>query len=204
MIDINTLDHYLHKRILKIQTYHNTPNLPKLTWIDFVPKNDNTSLEHIEKLITNQITKQITSEDSKISLALSGGVDSTLVLSIIRKKFPKIPIEAISIKFADSLDESESARKIAEHFDADHSVIFLENYLLELPKAISITNRPFWDLHWYYIVKKADSVSNYLVGGDGGDELFGGYSFRYSKLILEGSIAKIFPVSPTNLLSSIA
>ena len=160
-----------------------TSNLPKLTWKDFESKNNNISLDLIEKLITNEITRQISSEDSKISLALSGGVDSTLVLALIRKKYPKISIEAISIKFADSLDETETASKVAEHFDANHSVIFLENFLLELPKAISIINRPFWDLHWYHIVKKANSISKYLVSGDGGDELFGGYSFRYSKFL---------------------
>ena len=160
-----------------------TSNLPKLTWKDFESKNNNISLDLIEKLITNEITRQISSEDSKISLALSGGVDSTLVLALIRKKYPKISIEAISIKFADSLDETETASKVAEHFDANHSVIFLENFLLELPKAISIINRPFWDLHWYHVVKKANSISKYLVSGDGGDELFGGYSFRYSKFL---------------------
>ena len=159
-----------------------THNLPKLTWTDFIPKN-NISLEFIEKQITNQITKQITNEDTKISLALSSGVDSTLILSIIKKKFPQINIETISIKFADSFDESESAHKIAEHFGVNHSVIYIENYLKELPKAISITKSPFWDLHWYYIVKKANSLSKYLISGDGGDELFGGYSFRYSKFL---------------------
>jgi len=160
-----------------------TSNLPKLTWKDFESKNNNISLDLIEKLITNEITRQISSEDSKISLALSGGVDSTLVLALIRKKYPKISIEAISIKFADSQDETETASKVAEHFDANHSVIFLKNFLLELPKAISITNSPFWDLHWYHVVKKANSISKYLVSGDGGDELFGGYSFRYLKFL---------------------
>lgn len=160
-----------------------TSNLPKLTWKDFESKNNNVSLDLIEKLITNEITRQINSEDSKISLALSGGVDSTLVLALIRKKFPKISIEAISIKFADSQDETGTASKVAEHFDANHSVIFIENFLLELPKAISITNSPFWDLHWYHVVKKANSISKYLISGDGGDELFGGYSFRYSKFL---------------------
>ena len=85
--------------------------------------------ENFRKQITNQITKQITNEDTKISLALSSGVDSTLILSIIKKKFPQINIETISIKFADSFDESESAHKIAEHFGVNHSVIYIENYL---------------------------------------------------------------------------
>ena len=61
--------------------------------------------------------------------------------------------------------------------------MFVENYLKELPKAISITKLPFWDLHWYYVAKKSKNFSNYLAAGDGGDEVFGGYTFRYSKFL---------------------
>ena len=157
------------------------PKLQKLSWKNFVPKNNPVSLDTIEKLITDEITTKINPEKSKISLALSGGIDSTLVLALIRKQFPKIPIETISIKFADSIDESTIASKTAEYFETNHSIISIENFLQELPKAIYISQKPFWDLHWYYVVKKANSFSNCLVSGDGGDELFGGYSFRYSK-----------------------
>ena len=159
------------------------PKLQKLSWKNFVPKNNPVSLDTIEKLITDEITTKINPEKSKISLALSGGIDSTLVLALIRKQFPKIPIETISIKFADSIDESTIASKTAEYFETNHSIISIENFLQELPKAIYISQKPFWDLHWYYVIKKANSFSNCLVSGDGGDELFGGYSFRYSKFL---------------------
>ena len=42
---------------------------------------------------------------------------------------------------------------------------------------------PFWDLHWYYVVKKAKTLSKTLISGDGGDELFAGYTFRYNKFL---------------------
>jgi len=52
-----------------------------------------------------------------------------------------------------------------------------------LPKAISITKQPFWDLHWYYLTKEMKNFTNIFLSGDSGDELFGGYTFRYKKFL---------------------
>lgn len=158
------------------------PLLPKLTWKDFTPTNNNPSVDFIQKTIENEFKTKIGSDDDRIAVALSGGVDSTLVLSVLRNAVPN-EVEAISIKFADSVDETPLASKIAETLDVHHTIVPLENYLSELPKAISIIKLPFWDLHWYYVTKKARTMSKYLVAGDGGDELFGGYTFRYKKFL---------------------
>ena len=106
-----------------------------------------------------------------------------LMLSLLRKTKPDVKINAISIKFANSIDETPAASKMAEKYNADHHIIHLENYLSELPKAISIIKLPFWDLHWYYVVKKSQTMSKTLISGDGGDELFAGYTFRYKKFL---------------------
>ncbi|HYL66148.1 MAG TPA: asparagine synthase C-terminal domain-containing protein [Nitrosopumilaceae archaeon] len=157
--------------------------LPKLTWKDFVEKPVREPSTHIEKTIRNTIKKNFNNSKLRVAIALSGGIDSTLILSLLRKTCPCLSIDAISVKFADSVDESVHAAKIAEKFEADHHVIYIENYLKELPKALSIIKLPFWDLHWYYVVKKTKSLSKTLVSGDGGDELFGGYTFRYKKFL---------------------
>jgi len=161
-----------------------SPNLPKKTWKDFEIIDEPPNIELIENLISKDISKKLESLNSKkLCIALSGGVDSTLILSLIRKSNPKIDIDAISIKFANSVDETFSASKIAEKFEANHHIVYLENYLSELPKAISQIKLPFWDLHWYYVVKQSKTLSNILASGDGGDEIFGGYSFRYEKFL---------------------
>ena len=160
------------------------PFLPIKTWKDFQPDNTVISVEHIENSILDSLKQKIESNKiKKISIALSGGIDSTLILAMLRKLFPDIEIEAITIKFAESVDESPVAAKIAQNFEANHHIVYLENYLEELPKAISIIKMPFWDLHWYHVVKKSQSLSKYLASGDGGDELFGGYTFRYKKFL---------------------
>jgi len=130
------------------------PNLPKKTWKDFEPIDEPPNPTSIENSICNEIEKKLKSINvQKISIALSGGVDSTLMLHLLRKIKPDVKINAVSIKFANSVDETPSASKIAEKYNADHHIIHLENYLSELPKAISIIKLPFWDLHWYYVAK---------------------------------------------------
>jgi len=161
-----------------------SPNLPIKTWSDFKPNSQFADINFIEKSISNYINQKIETLDAKtVSIALSGGVDSTLVLSLIRKIKPDLNIHAVSIKFADSVDETNNASKIAETFDAEHHIVHLENYLAELPRAISMIKMPFWDLHWYYVVKKAQSLSKVLISGDGGDEILAGYTFRYEKFL---------------------
>ena len=160
------------------------PNLPKKSWGDFVSTEDNSNLDLIENLISKNIKNNIEKLNvKKLCIALSGGVDSTLILALIRKTFPDLDIEAVSIKFANSVDETPNAAKIAEKFQANHHIIHLENYLSELPNAISQVELPFWDLHWYYVTKKSSTLSNILASGDGGDEIFSGYTFRYEKFL---------------------
>ncbi|NDB33117.1 MAG: asparagine synthase [Nitrososphaeria archaeon] len=156
------------------------PILPKITPRNF--HNSTPTIAQIENIVEKSLTK-IRIKPKKIVIALSGGIDSTLALNFLKKSFPDSKIDAISIKFSDSVDESKLAAKIAKHFDVDQHVVSVDNYLEELPKAISIAQMPFWDLHWYYVAKKAQTIAKYLATGDGGDELFGGYVFRYKKFL---------------------
>ena len=155
--------------------------LPVLKTNDFI-SSKNYDLDFIENNLKNSIQTKLGSANN-LTISLSGGIDSTLVLGLIRKTLPDLKINAISIKFSDSTDETLTAKKIADFFDAEHEIIDIENYLLDLPAAISIIGIPFWDIHWYYIAKNAKDKSNFLASGDGGDELFGGYTFRYSKFL---------------------
>ncbi len=154
----------------------------KFSWKDFELRNYSNHLSRIEKIICDSIKTGIGNE-KQVSVALSGGVDSTLVISLLRKIFPDIGIDAISVKFADSIDETNIATKIAKNFNAEHHIIPIDNFLEELPNAIGIFKMPFWDTHWYHVVKTAKQFSKILVSGDGGDELFGGYTFRYEKFL---------------------
>ena len=108
----------------------------------------------IEDQIRNTIRNDVGDNLDKIGISLSSGIDSTLVLALLRKEFPSINIESVSVKFSQSIDETDASKKISEKFDTNHHILELDNFLEELPQAISIVKQPFWDLHWYYLVKR--------------------------------------------------
>ena len=144
---------------------------------------DDNLEEFVEKSIREEISHEIGTNTGKIGISLSSGIDSTLILALLREEYPSNEIESVSVKFRESTDETDASKKISEKFQTNHHILEIDNFLEELPKAISIVKQPFWDLHWYYLVKKMKNFTNVFLSGDGGDELFGGYTFRYQKFL---------------------
>jgi len=144
---------------------------------------DDNLEEFVEKSIREKISHEIGTNTDKIGISLSSGIDSTLILALLREEYPSNEIESVSVKFSESTDETDASKKISEKFQTNHHTLEIDNFLEELPKAISIVKQPFWDLHWYYLVKKMKTLTNVFFSGDGGDELFGGYTFRYKKFL---------------------
>ena len=185
-MDFQPNENLLMEKIQDILTLrydsHTPSTLKKINWNDFIPKNSVNS-NTIKNILKNSIQTKLNSQ-SNLTVALSGGVDSTLLLSLTKELFPDIPITAITVTFPYSDDESASAANIAQHFDIDHKVVHVDNFLKELPAAISILKEPYYDvMNWYYLVKNTSSISNILLTGDGADEIFAGYTFRYSKFL---------------------
>ena len=134
-----------------------------------------------EKLLNNSFRK--IGKFNKFSISLSGGIDSSLCLALLRNNFPKARITAISGIFEDAYDESTHAKKLAEKFDADFYPIDMESIYTKMPEIVYIANGPRWNTYNHLIAKQAKKFSKILVTGDGGDELFGGYVFRYKKFL---------------------
>lgn len=160
-------------------------SVPKLVSDQVKVKRNGTypSSKDIEKELRNIISTAISKFNPKtISLALSTGVDSNLMLALLRDEYPSLNIKCISVSF-DEASEATYAKKIAESKDTDFINVTVDNPLKDLPFLISIVKEPRWNLYQYYFIEKSKKYSDILFTGDGGDELFGGYTFRYTKFL---------------------
>ena len=157
----------------------NSKNLAK--WKDFVSNTSDINGKITEKFLGDSILNSISDDDSPISVSLSSGIDSSLCLAILRKTFPKRKIIAFCGVFDSGFDESKEAKLIAEKFSAEFKTVDMGSIFTRMPEIISITQKPRWNTYNHLIAKEAKKNSNYLVTGDGADELFGGYVFRYNK-----------------------
>lgn len=157
-------------------------SLRRLTWKDCKNKSNDPNGIHTEILLKNSIRKLLPEKDP-VSISLSAGIDSTLCLALIRQIFPQKKIITLCGVFEDSFNESKIAARIANKFDADFHVVQMDSMFTQMPEIISIAKKPKWNTYNHLIAKNAKKFSNILITGDGADELFGGYTFRYQKFL---------------------
>lgn len=118
--------------------------------------------------------------DVPLGVLLSGGLDSSLVAAIAARQSPS-PIKTFTLSLPGSkLDEAFYAQCVADHLSTDHHVLELTAPSLDDLEAIApLIDEPLADsslIPSYLISKLTHEHVTVVLGGDGGDELFGGYS----------------------------
>ena len=165
--------------------------------------NKNQIFDQIESLLEKSTKEQLIS-DVPIGVFLSGGVDSSLILSQIIKNKSNVDTFNIGFDFKE-YDESEDANKIAKIFKTNHN-----HYVCNKNEAISMIDKindafsePFADssqIPTMLVSQIARKKVKVILGGDGGDEIFGGYN-RYLLANKYWKYLKYFP-KPFNLIFS--
>jgi asparagine synthase (glutamine-hydrolysing) len=150
-------------------------------------------IERLDAQLLDAVKARLESE-VPLGVFLSGGIDSSLVAAFANRAGLK-PLKTFTIGFDNAQwDESADARRIAEHIGSEHhelrlSVDELQRSLPEtLVKLVHYFDEPFGDdsaLPTYHVSKLARQHVTVILSGDGGDELFAGYSSYQGAMFAE-------------------
>jgi asparagine synthase (glutamine-hydrolysing) len=118
--------------------------------------------------------------DVPVGILLSGGIDSSLVAAMAAR-YSSRPIKTFTITFPGHgvYDEGPFARKVSEHFATDHHELVAEPATVDLlPELVRYFDEPLADsslVPTFLVSRLTRQYVTVALGGDGGDELFGGY-----------------------------
>ena len=155
-------------------------------------------VQEFDSLLDDAVRKRLMSE-VPLGAFLSGGLDSSLVVSSMARQLDR-PVITNSIGFEeDQFNELPVAREVARHLGANH-----HEYVVR-PRAVEVLEKIAWHFDepladasavpTWYVCEMARSTVTVALSGDGGDEAFGGYTFRYLPHRIESHVRGALPPS---------
>ena len=184
--------YHLNSETLKIKQYWKLPNQNSEKTIE-----PQEILEEIESLIEDSVRLRLEA-DVPVGILLSGGLDSSIVAAAACRVSGQ-NIQTFNVSMPGSaLDETEYAQKVAKFLGTNHHVLELKEAGLQILDDIApFIDEPIADSSiipsWLLFSETTKRVT-VALGGDGGDELFGGYS-DYTQSLADQKTLKYVPLT---------
>jgi asparagine synthase (glutamine-hydrolysing) len=168
------------------------------------------ALEQTQEALAKSLREHLVS-DVPIGVLLSGGIDSSLLVAFLARVLRE-DVETFTVSFSEAAyDESQYAEVVARSLGVRHRKIVLDPSLADISLIENILaqfDQPFADssaIPTYFISKEIRKSAKVAIGGDGGDEMFGGYwRFSHADMAkLAGTLPSVFLKASSGLLTGI-
>jgi len=151
-------------------------------------------LGELETLLEDAVRKQLVA-DVPVGVLLSGGVDSSLITAMAARASNRVKTFTIRFPGHDALDETEHARLIARYFATEHIELEAQPASADLLHRLARQfDEPMVDssmVPTYLLSSLVRQHCTVALGGDGGDELFGGYGHHSRLLWMQNRLSRI-------------
>ncbi|WP_347862285.1 asparagine synthase (glutamine-hydrolyzing) [Salimicrobium sp. PL1-032A] len=136
-------------------------------------------IDRIREVMYDSVKKHMRS-DVEVGSFLSGGIDSSLIVSMAKEFHPGIRTFSVGFE-QEGYSEVDVARETADKLGVGHTVYTVspEEYVRKLPKIMYHMDDPLADpacVPLYFVSREARNHSTVVLSGEGADELFGGYN----------------------------
>ncbi|MHA1961652.1 MAG: asparagine synthase (glutamine-hydrolyzing) [Candidatus Thorarchaeota archaeon] len=171
-------------------------------------KSEDFFVKSLRNYLKQAVKLQMVS-DVPIGIYLSGGLDSSAIVALASQQTDET-VKTYCMGFGEDTDEIEDANFVADHFKTDHRNLIVKTDLLkEYPKMIWYADAPKRNLYPYYLSELVGQKVKVALGGLGGDELFGGYIWKYQyaedvmrkRKMIPPNVRKKLASSAQNLIS---